>query len=307
MNTYNDAMLRRLNTLSALVALPLLLASGPALAADPAAGGACYASGSASVRQLSENRNRLIADLARRKSTDSCKLWASLNKAERYIFLMDTAYLADKSSRLDPPAAGNLETALDHAVALYSINGSKAGEGNDRSGRGGMDYNRIFLGFDAFTSCVMRNSAAANPKRDPEFNQWERSDDSAGPHKPFTEREMIYWEPWIKSNSLGPQIHHWRLDSDFDQAGLDKRLGVCGVTDRTLTELTVAFDIFHNSNPLGDYAGRGGFGWQIVEKHVSIRPEWDYSPGGCPASPPVNERVDGGGTFNGMGPSCKAD
>jgi hypothetical protein len=148
----------------------------------------------------------------------------------------------------------------------------------------------------------MRNSAAANPKRDPEFNQWITSDDTAGPHKPFTEREMLYWGAWL-ANSLGPQFHHWSKDSDFNQAGIDKRLGVCGVTDPALTESTIAFDFFHNSNPLGDYKGKGGFGWQIVDKHAGLPVEWDYKPGGCAATPPVNDKMDGGGTFNGLGPA----
>jgi hypothetical protein len=294
---YNTLMTPRI-ALAALLPLLALLAPVAGFAAD-----SCYsAAGGGSPRPLSENRDRLISDLARRKSTSSCALWASLNKAERYIFLMDTAYLGDKSSRLYPPSAGNLETALDHAVALYSINGPKAGQGTDGSGRGGMDFNRIFLGFDALGACVERNFAAANPKRDPEFNRWQTSDDSSGPHEPFDQREMIFWDNWLKSNSLGPQIHHWSRDSDFNQAGIDKRLGVCGVTDPTLTELTVAFDFFHNSNPLGNYAGRGGFGWQIVEKHIAVPAEWDYAPAGCSAAPPLNDSEDGGGTFNGLGP-----
>ena len=295
-----------MNHMIALAALLMLAAPVPGFAEDldaAPASSACYAGGgSDAVQSLDANRDRLIADLAKRKSTDSCKLWVSLNKAERYIFLMDTAYFGSKQSRLHPPADGMLETALDHAVALYSINGPKAGQGNDHSGRGGMNFNRIFLGFDPFATCVMRNSAAANPKRDPEFNQWVKSDDTAGPHKPFTEREMVFWQTWL-ANSLGPQFHHWSKDSDFDQAGLDKRLGVCGVTDRSLTEATVAFDFFHNSNPLGNYSGKGGFGWQIVDKHVGLPVEWDYAPTGCAATPPVNDKMDGGGTFNGLGPA----
>jgi hypothetical protein len=289
---YNTPMRFNLG-LAVLLLLPL----------KAAAQGSCYALAHGdSSRTLSENRDRLIADLAGRKSTNSCALWASLNKAERYIFLMDTAYLGDKSSRLDPPALGNLETALDHAVALYSINGPKAGEGTDGSGRGGIDQNRIYLGFDAFGACVTRNFSAANPNSDPEFNRWITSDDSAGPHEPFNQREMIFWDAWFDSNSLGPQFHHWHQDSDFTQEGIDKRLGVCGVTDPTLTELTVAFDFYHNSDPLGEYEGRGGFGWQIVDQHLGISAAWDYTPGGCSPTPPVNEEVDGGGTFNGLGP-----
>ncbi|MFI5363063.1 MAG: hypothetical protein ACHQ49_13915 [Elusimicrobiota bacterium] len=269
---------------------------------------ACY-SGAAggTVRSLSENRDRLIADLARRKSTNSCALWASLNKAERYIFLMDTTFMADKSSRIFPPGVGGLDTALDHAVALYSINGPKAGQGVDHSGRGGQDYNRIYLGFDALTACVMRNFVAANPAHDPEFNQWRKSNDTGGPHPPFNTREMIFWEKWTDANSLGPTFHHWRQDSDQTQSGIDKRVGVCGVTDPTLTELTIAFDFYHNSDPLGDYGGRGGFGWQIVDKHSGVNPRWDYTPGGCPVTAPVNDRMDGGGTFNGLGPAHGAN
>jgi|GEM_PF-3663608 len=279
-----------------------------AVAAPPAPAPSCYAGAAdGAVHSLAANRDRLIADLARRKATDSCALWASLNKGERYVFLMDTAYLGDKSSRLFPPG-GSLETALDHATALYSINGPKAGQGVDHSGRGGREYNRAYLGFDALAACVMRNTAAANPSRDPGFNQWRKSDDSEGPHAPFNAREMIFWASWPRdesSNSLGPQMHHWRTDSDFNQAGVNKRVGVCGVNDPTLTELTIAFDFFHNSNPLGDYAGRGGYGWQIVDKNVSLDAAWDYAPTGCPASAPLNDDPSGGGTFNGLGP--KAD
>jgi hypothetical protein len=211
--------------------------------------------------------------------------------------------LADKSSRIFPPGGAGLDTALDHALALYSINGPKAGQGVDHSGRGGENYNRIYLGFDALTACVMRNFVATNPKHDPEFNQWRKSNDTGGPHPPFNQREMIFWEAWTDSNSLGPTFHHWHQDSDFGQAGIDKRLGVCGVADPTLTELTIAFDFFHNSDPLGDYGGRGGLGWQIADKHLGIRPNWDYTPGGCAVTPPVNDRPDGGGTFNGLGPA----
>jgi hypothetical protein len=239
----------------------------------------------------------LIADLAKRKCADACTLWAALNQSERYIFLMDTAYLAAPASRLYPPGAGKLDTALDHAVALYSINSSKAGEGIDGSGRGGNDYNRIYLGFDDLAKCVMRDFASAK-------NSWVKSDDIAGPHAPFTQREMI---PWYKAfydiQTQGPQFHHWHGDADFTQGGIDQRLGVCGNTDRSLTELTIAFDSVHSSDPLGDYAGRGGYGWQIVDQHVGIVANWGYMPTGCSASPPVNTDPYGGGTFAGMGPS----
>lgn len=265
----------------------------------------CYAITCTAIRRsLQDNRDRLIADLAKRKCTDRCTLWSALNQAERYIFLMDTAYLGASSSRLHPPADNNLETALDHATALYSINGPKAGQGVDGSGRGGQDYNRIYLGFDALGECVMRNFMIANPTQDPTFNQWQKSDDVAGPHAPFTQREMIYWyKAWYEVNSDGPQFHHFGQDGDFDQNGIDQRLGVCGVTDRSLTELTIAFDFFHNSDPLGDYSGRGGFGWQIVDQHIDINADWNYTPTNCPVTQPVNMDLYGGGTFSGMGPT----
>jgi hypothetical protein len=285
--------------------------AGPMADAGPdgcgsADGGAlCYADACPGVVQsLQANRDRLIADLATRKCTDSCTLWAALNQAERYIFLMDTAYFGDPTSRLYPPGYGDLETALDHAVALYSINGPKAGQGVDGSGRGGNDYNRIYLGFDPLAECVMRNFAIANPAKTPMYNMWVKSDDLAGPHAPFTQREMIYWYTVpFEFQSDGPQFHHWHQDSDFTQSGINQRLGVCGNTDRSLVESTIAFDFFHNSDPLGDYANQGGYGWQVVSMYLTIDPDWSYMPTGCPVTPPVNTDPYGGGTFAGMGPT----
>jgi hypothetical protein len=141
------------------------------------AGTDCYVLvGPSGVHSLDENRDRLIADLAKRKCIDRCALWAQLNLAERYVFLMDTGYLGAPASQLYPPSAGKAETALDHAVALYSINGPKAGQGIDGSGLGGNDYNRIYLGFDDLAKCVMRNFQNANPAGDPKFNRWQQSD-----------------------------------------------------------------------------------------------------------------------------------
>jgi hypothetical protein len=272
--------------------------------------GGCYAltCPGARVHTLQENQDRLIADLAARRCTDSCRLWAALNQAERYVFIMDTAYFGAPASLLYPPAANNRETALDHATALYSINGPMAGQGVDGSGRGGNDYNRCYFGFDALAECVMRDFAIANPIGNPAYNLWVTSDDLAGPHAPFTQREMIFWyKAWYDLQSNGPQFHHWHQDSDFSQSGINLRLGVCGVSDRSLVESTIAFDFYHNSDPLGDYSGRGGYGWQIVDQYVGIVPNWDYMPTGCPNTPPVNTDPYGGGTFAGMGPSLAGD
>jgi hypothetical protein len=268
-------------------------------------GSSCYSiTCSTTVRTLQQNRDRLISDLATRKCTNSCALWAALSQAERYIFLMDTAYFGAPSSRLYPPSFDNTETALDHAVALYSINSAKAGQGTDGSGRGGNDYNRIYLGFDDLAKCVMRSFAQANPTDDANYNKWVKSDDLAGPHAPFTQREMIVWYKAITDpESNGPQFHHWHQDSDFTQSGINQRLGVCGVTDPSLVESTIAFDFYHNSDPLGDYAGRGGYGWQIVDTYGGVDADWSYMPTGCPSTPPVNTDPYGGGTFAGMGSS----
>jgi hypothetical protein len=274
--------------------------SGTATVTDAGATNCYTITCTAGVHTLQANRDRLIADLAKRKCTDSCTLWAALNEAERYIFLMDTAYFGAPSSHLYPPSYKNGETALDHAVALYSINGPLAGQGTDGSGRGGNDYNRIYLGFDDLAKCVMRNFPEA-------MNLWVKSDDLAGPHAPFTQREMIFWYKAIYDlQSNGPQFHHWHQDSDFTQSGINTRLGVCGNTDRSLTESTIAFDFYHNSDPLGDYSNQGGYGWQVVDMYVGIPANWAYMPTSCPTTAPVNMDEFGGGTFAGMGP-CMGD
>jgi hypothetical protein len=272
-------------------------------------GESCYAiTCTTTVHSLQENRDRLVADLAKRKCTDSCTLWGALNEGERYIFLMDTAYLGAPSSLLYPPGSSHEDTALDHALALYTINGPKAGEGVLLNGLGGNDYNRIYLGFDPLAACVMRNFAIANPTHEAGYNEWVKSDDLAGPHAPFTQRDMIAWfKALIDLQTQGPQFHFWHQDSDFTQSGLNQRLGVCGVTDPTVTELTIAFDSVHDSDPLGSYksdgASKGGFGWQIVDQFVGIDADWTYMPSGCPNTAPVNTSITGGGTFAGMGPS----
>jgi hypothetical protein len=262
------------------------------------------------LHSLQDNRDRLVADLAKRKCTDSCTLWAALNQAERYIFLMVTAYLGSLESLLYPPGSSNLETALDHAVALYTINGPKAGQGVLLNGLGGNDYNRIYVGFDALAICVMRNFTIANPTHEAGHNEWTKSDDLAGPHAPFTQRDMIGWfKALLDLQTQGPQFHFWHQNSDFTQSGLNQRLGVCGVTDSAISEMTIAFDSVHDSDPLGNYdsdgASKGGFGWQIVDQFVEINADWAYMPSGCPTSAPVNTSVTGGGTFAGMGPSLR--
>ena len=115
---------------------------------------ACHAGG---VHTLQANRDRLIADLASasaptpaRCGPRSTSRSASLPHGHGVLATREPALSARRR---------RTETALDHAVALYSINGAKAGQGVDGSGRGGNDYNRIYLGFDELAKCVMRNFA----------------------------------------------------------------------------------------------------------------------------------------------------
>ncbi len=271
--------------------------------------GACYSIVcTTTTHTLVENEDRLLADLARRKCTDTCTLWAALNESERYIFLMVTAYLGSPSSLIYPPGMANTETALDHAVTLYTINGSKAGQGELDNGLGGNDYNRVYLGFDPLAQCVMRNFTIANPTHETGYNEWVKSDDVAGPHAPFTQRDMIAWYKALTDlQTQGPQFHFWHEDSDFTQSGLNLRLGVCGVTDPSISEMTIAFDGVHDSDPLAKYPkdGKcdGGYGWQIVDDFAGVTQDWSYAPTGCSATPPVNTSTTGGGTFAGMGPS----
>jgi hypothetical protein len=286
--------------------------AAPPQCAVPDGGGdaGCYAitCGPGNPRSLQDNRDRLLADLATRKCTDRCTLWAALNEGERDVFLMDTAYLGAPASLIYPPGSANAETALDHAIALYSINGPDAGQGVLYNGMGGNDYNRIYLGFDALAACVMRDFSIANPTHVAGGNQWVKSDDLAGPHAPFTQRDMIAWfKATLDPQTQGPQFHFWHQDSDFTQSGLDQRLGVCGIADPTITELTIAFDTIHDSNPLGSYpadgTSKGGPATQIVDQFVGTGADWTYTPGTCSASAPVNTSTTGGGSFAGMGPS----
>jgi hypothetical protein len=285
-------------------------ATTPGTCTTTDAGGGCYAIACdvGGVHSLQANRDRLLADYAKRRCTDRCTLWAALNQGERYIFLMDTAYFGAPESQLYPPGQANQETALDHATALYSINGPAAGQGVLFNGNGGNDYNRIYLGFDALAQCVMRNFAEANPDHDAGANAWVKSDDLAGPHAPFTQRDMVAWfRALLDPQTQGPQFHFWHQDSDFTASGIDQRLGVCGVTDPSLTESTIAFDTVHDSNPLGNYpsdgASKGGYGWQIVDQLLGSGNDWAYMPTGCAVTAPVNTNATGGGTFAGMGPS----
>jgi hypothetical protein len=175
--------------------------------------------------------------------------------------------MAANTSRLYPAERFpyNGETALDHAVSMYSINNA------DGSDRGGEDYNRIYLGFDDLAKCIMRNYSGTNPDQDKSGNMWVPSDDIAGPHPPFTQREMIFWyRAWYDLNSNGPQWHHWAQDSDMT-SDIDSRLGVCGVRDPSLTELTIAFDYTHNSDPLATLQSQMAFTFAWAFCHSSLQ------------------------------------
>jgi hypothetical protein len=235
---------------------------------------------------LGSNRDRLLDKLAKRKQTDVCTLWSSLNKSERDIFDMVTAYFNSCQSSLQGPSAQS--TALEDAVDLYSING--AGVGTD-SKCGGKDANRLYLSFNSGDKLAIQDM-----RRHVAGNVWRGSDDLAGPHYPFTGRDMIRWKKMVLGNSEGPQFHFFKSESDLNANGLKSRSGACGVTDPNVVEATIAFNWDHDSNPLCKKS------WlQEVADKSGEDPQWDYRPSGCTATPPINSEVNGGGTHNGLG------
>jgi hypothetical protein len=270
----------------------------PEETAAPAVPGDVCADGKPHTFRLQENRDRLLATLAAEKKMDSCALWGSLSLAERDIFEMVTAYLGSCESRLAPPPSTSDETVLDlnHALKLYSINGpglkditaSPVPSGGGACG--GYNSNRVFMGFDQTALDAMREihgKSELNPKKVKGYNAWRKSNDPGGPHKPFSERDMICWGGtpcWLPdANSEGPTWHFFAKDGDLDPAGLRDRRGVCGVADPHLVELTIAFNWDHESDPLC------GKDWpkEVVDKigHANFR---TYKPNGTCDAPPIS-------------------
>ena len=167
------------------------------------------------------------------------------------------------------------ETLLDHAIALYSVNGP-----DPSGGCGGGEFNRAFFGFDEWGKGAIRNWTIAG-------GNWSSSDDCAGPHGPFTASENIGWgsgaaPPWCGiSQDYGPQRHHWRYDTEM--VSTDGRRGLCGVSDPSLTEIDIDYNWLHDSNPMCSYGGTPGY--QAVEGHMGPG-EYDWTPGGCEPTPP---------------------
>jgi len=276
-------MKSRLGGVRVLLACAGALCLRPAFAADaaeadqsvgPAVAGDACADGRPHTFRLTENRDRLFASLAAEKGVGVCDLWSRLTQAERDIFEMTTAFMGSCDSRLAPPPSTSDETALDHAVKLYSINAPGLKDvsaspvpslGGDC---GGYDSNRVFIGFDATALSDMREShekfgdpwgGPLNPKHRRGFNWWRATNDPGGPHVPFDDRDMICWGGllpcWVRfANSEGPTWHFFEKDADISSGDVEKKLwsrrGVCGVTDPHLVELTVAFNWDHESDPL---------------------------------------------------------
>lgn len=273
-------MRSRLAGFRVLLACAGALCLSPARAADadpsagpPVAGDVC-ADGKPHTFRLAENRDRLFATLAAEKGVDACTLWSRLTQAERDIFEMTTAYMGSCDSRLAPPPSTSDETALDHAVTLYSINApgladiSAAPVPSLGGDCGGYDSNRVFIGFDATALTDMREShekfgdpwgGPLNKEHRRGYNWWRATNDPGGPHVPFDDRDMICWGGvlpcWVRfANSEGPTWHFFAKDEDGASADVQsklwKRRGVCGVGDPHLVELTVAFNWDHESDPL---------------------------------------------------------
>jgi len=252
--------------------------------------------------RLQENRDKLIATLAAAKKTDPCAFWGSLSLAERDIFEMVTAYLGSCDSRLALPPSTSDETALDHAVTLYSINGPglqdvvPAPVPSGGGACGGYDSNRVFIGFDQTALDDMRKAhekSGLNPKHVKGYNLWEATNDPGGPHTPFTERDMICWGGgpcWLPiGNSEGPTWHFFAKDGDIGANGIQGRRGVCGVSDPRIVELTVAFNWDHESDPLC------GASWRkdLVDK-IGPANFRTYKPNGTCDAPPANIDPDSG-------------
>ncbi len=167
------------------------------------------------------------------------------------------------------------ETLLDHATALYSVNGPDPG-----GGCGGGEFNRAFFGFDEIGKGAIRNWTIAG-------GTWSSSDDCAGPHGPFNASETIGWgsgaaPPWCGlTQDYGPQRHHWQYDSEM--VSTDGRRGLCGISDPSLVEVDVDYNWLHDSNPMCSYGGAPGY--RVVEEHMGSG-EYEWTPSGCAPTPP---------------------
>jgi hypothetical protein len=170
----------------------------------------------------------------------------------------------------------NFETLLDRATSLYSVNGPREPGSAD-----GTEYDRIYLGFDAEATMVMRNSLFG-------WGSWVDSNDPAGPHPPFNQREDIRWGFSIFTGNNGPTRHHW--SNDGYRVSLCSRLGVGLVTDPSVVEVTTSYNWLHDSNPALTYGGR--FGYQIAEDHLGPG-QYDWMPSGCPWTPPAPDAAYG--------------
>jgi hypothetical protein len=283
-------------------------------AASAAVPGDVCGDGKPRTFRLAPNRDRLLATLAAQKGTDVCTLWNKLSLAEQSLFNMVTTFMGSCDSRLQPPPSKSDETALDHAVTLYSINAPgtpdvTASPVPSMGGAcGGFNSNRVFMGFDQAALGAMRVNkwgGSLNPDHKRGYNWWRASNDPGGPHFPFTERGMICWggglHPCVMPNAIGPTWHFYANDADVNLEKLSDRRGVCGIKDPHLVEMTIAFNMTHESDPL---CGSGRL--QELEKREGPGGFDSYVPhdaaGNACSKGQANAASDGGNSHFGLGP-----
>lgn len=217
---------------------------------------------------LHDNRDRLIDSLAAVKGVARCALWQSLTPTQRGVFLTITDLLGKRSYLTNPPPNGaprvgpDLEMALDHVTKVYEI--------RDSNGQnGGGDNNRIWVQVDTKLITAMRSFDAGLP-------EWGKSSDWGGAHEPFD---------GTSETATGQPRGQSQFWSDDAKSVALTRPGVEGINDPHIVEIDIDYNLFHDSNPEGDYwpDGKGSEHYAKVwsDKGLGTGPELDYVPTTC--------------------------
>lgn len=225
------------------------------------------------VTPVNRGRDRLLSEYAERYETDRCRVWDDFDEVQRGVFLTITDLLGDRSwltngeeglERTGP----ELDTALDHVVAIWAIRGAQ--EEGCALGRccGGGEFNRLYLSADDALIEAFGTDDGGLP-------EWGPTSDLAGPHDPFTQSsETINGQP-------RGQAHFFA--SDDDAVTLD-RPGVEGVLDPHIIEIDIDYNLIHDSNPECEYLFRPGRElyadvWSRLGTGEPV--DFDYVPAGC--------------------------